>query len=191
MQDDTQYQDVYQTQPVRSDEIYAAELQSQRIANIVEQTSPDKQLAEVEWRIKGYRKDFNSGTWIKVDKSIPEPSALMVARYISFLGSLLNDNTRWTNLSGSEINSIMKLIIEYIADDLEAHGDEYGLRDNYTERTRIGYIILQSTFFVLKRAQNGTESRRMWNAINMNIAESTGQQNQKKGFLESLKFWKQ
>lgn len=185
MQEVTQAQ--YVNEPVKSDEIYANVMQEERVKNIIGQTSPDNQLVEIEWRIKGYRKDAATQQWVPIGNKGAEPNSLLVARYISFLSSLLSDNTRFTNLSGMEINRIMKIAIEYLSDDLDAHAEDYGLEKNYTERTRIGLIILNNTFFVLKRAENGMESRRIWGALN--LSEQNIPQ-QKKGFMEALKFWK-
>jgi len=181
-----QEQAVYSNEPIRSDEVYANVMQEERVKNIISQTSPDNQLIEIEWRIKGYRKDSNS-QWVKIGAKDSEPNDLLVGRYISFLSSILSDNTRFTNLSGMEINRVMKLVIEYISDDLDAHAEEYGLEKNYTERTRIGLILLNTTFFVLKRAENGMESKRIWGSLN--LTESNMPQ-QKKGLGDLLKFWK-
>lgn len=174
--------------PVRSDEIYANMLQDDRVRNVIAQTSPDNQLIDIEWRIKGYKKNAFTGQWEKIDKNIPEPHPLLVGRYISFLSSLLSDNSRFTNLSSMEINKIMKLSIEYLTDDLDSHAEEYGLMSNYTERSRIGLMILNHTFFVLKRAENGMEARRVWNSLS--VVENLNNMPQKKGLFDSLKFWK-
>ena len=66
---------------------------------------------------------------------------------------------------------------------------EYNLGKNYTEWTRVGYLILNETFIVLKRAQNGMESRRIFKALT--IGERMGDmQGENKGMLDALKFWK-
>lgn len=185
--EDYQYPGYYESQPVRSDEIYANVLQEERVKNIIGQTSPDNQLIEIEYRIRGYRKTTDNN-WEKVDKKAPEPHPLLVSRYIAYLGSILNDNTRFTNYSAAEINKIMRLCIEWLSDDLDTNAEEYGLESSYTERTRIGHILLSTIFTVLKRAENGMESKRIFNALNMN--ESINQAPQKKGLLEAMKIWK-
>lgn len=187
MQEGTEGQ-YYQNEPIKSDEIYANVMQEERVKNTIAQTSPDNQLVEIEWRIRGYRKDGSTGQWTRIGKGNSEPNDLLVSRYISFLSSILSDNTRFTNLSGMEINRVMKLCIEYIADDLDAHAEEYGLEKNYTERTRIGLIILNNTFFVLKRAENGMEGRRVWGSLN--LTEQNAPMQQKRSLMDALKFWK-
>lgn len=177
----------FTTEPIHPNEIYANELQEERVKNVIAQTSPDILLAELEWRIKGYKKNLSTQTWDKISSDLKEPSQLLVSRYISYLSSLLNDNTRFTNLTDVEINKMMKLMIEYLTDDLDANSEEYGLGEDYTEMTRIAHIILNSTFVVLKRSQNGMESRRIWNALNMSETMNSMQQPQKKHFWE---FWK-
>lgn len=179
-------QEQYFNEPVKSDEIYANIMQEDRIRNMVSQTSPDNQLIELEWRIRGYKKDSFTGQWTKSPNTI-EPSDLLVSRYIAFLSSILNDNTRFTNLSPDEINALMQLCIEYMTDDLDDNSEEYGLEQDFTERTRVGLMILNQTFFILKRSQGGMEGRRIWAQISMqenNVPQTS------KSFLDKLKFWK-
>ena len=83
----------------------------------------------------------------------------------------------------------MKLVIEWVVDDLDSHAVEYKLESNYTERTRIGHILLNSCFMALKRAMNGQESRRIFNALSVTENFSSAPQ-KKSGFIEALKFWK-
>jgi len=174
--------------PVGSDELYASEVQEERLKNIVAQIAPDNQLRDLQWRIKGYLKNQVTNQWEKIDKDATEPSPLLVSRYISYLSSLLNQNTTLSNLSGGEINALMKLIIEWLVDDIDNNAIIYNLNDDYTERTRIGQILLNNTFLVLKRAQDGAESRRIFKALN--VHESLSTQPQQGGFLDALKVWK-
>jgi len=57
---------------------------------------------------------------------------------------------------------------------------------DYREFDRIGHIICQSTFSVLKQAQNGMLAKRIFSALRVTESLNGGQQ--KKG-LELLKFW--
>lgn len=200
-----------ESQPVRSDEIYAGVMQESRVTNVISQTSPDNQLMEIQMRIKGYARDSLTGQWEKIDPKAPEPNSLLVNRYISYLSSLLNENTRMTNLSPGEINAIMFLIIEWLTDDLDSNAETYALGyyhkkeivhsngkkepinifvNDYSERTRIGHILLNVTYMILKRSQNGLESKRIFSALNMTEALGSMGGGQKKGVLEALKFWK-
>lgn len=174
--------------PVGSDEVYANYIQEERIRNVISQTSPDNQLAEIEWRLKGYKKNPITHGWEKIDESMEDTPPQLISRYISFLSSFLNDNIRFSNLSGSEINSIMARVIEWITDDLDAHAEEYKLQDDYTERSRIGYILINETFAVLKRSQNGMESKRVWNSLS--LSEASMNTPKQSGIKEALKFWK-
>ena len=207
---------VQQDMPVSQDELYAAEFQQDRIKNLISQTSPENLLEEIEWRIRGYKRNTYSRQWEKIDANVPEPSLLLVSRYISELSSVLNENTRFTNLSGTEINGLMRPIIEWLTDDLDSNAEKYGLgfqekqtirftndegkeveiekeifKHDFTERSRIGHMILRITYLVLKRAQNGMESRRIFSSLSMTDALSGGSAiNKQKGFLDSFKFWK-
>lgn len=57
---------------------------------------------------------------------------------------------------------------------------------DYREFDRIGHIICQSTFAVLKQAQNGLLSKRLFNALRVNETLNGGQ---KKSPMEMMKFW--
>lgn len=174
---------------VGSDNLYAAQIQEDRVRNLIQQISPDNQLMDLQWRIKGYVKNPKTNQWEKTDKDIKEISPILVSRYISYLSSILNQNTTLSNLSSTEINGIMKQAIEWLTDDLDSNAERYGLKDDFSERTRIGHILLNQTFFSLKRSQNGMESRRIFKT--MNVHESLNPESQRRGgMLDAFKFWK-
>ena len=175
--------------PISADEIYAANLQEERIKNLIEQISPDNQILDLQWRIKGYVKNPLTQQYEKIDENAPEPSPLLISRYISYLSSIMNQNTTFSNYSSQEINKIMGLVIKWLKDDLTINADKYGLKDDYTERTRIGHIILNETFSAFKRAQNGMESKRIFSSLSMTETSNPYNQN-KKSFMDALKFWK-
>lgn len=180
---------MYEQQPVSSDEIFAASQQEIKIQNVLQQIAPDNQLMDLQWRIKGYIRDVSTGQWRKIDPDSPEPHPVLVSRYISYLSSILNQNTTFSNYSSPEINQIMGLVIKWIVDDLDSNAELYGLEEDYTERSRIGFIILNSTFSSFKRALNGTESRRIFKTLNLR-ENLSGDSEKKGGIGESLKFWK-
>lgn len=169
------------------DDIYAQGMQEERVRNIIAQISPDTQLGEIELRIRGYRKDTLTGEWKVIDKDSKEVSPKLVSRYISYLGSILNQNTSMSNLNSVQVNKIMKLVIEYLSDDMDANAEEYGFAEEYTERTRIGHIILNSTFMVLNRALNGSEARRIWKALSLTESYNPSNESRSKGWLGALK----
>jgi hypothetical protein len=156
-----------QAQPVSQDEIYASMVQEERVKNVISQISPQMHLNDIRMNLRGYYKDELRQKWIKIDPNTPEPDPLLVSRYMAFLGSVLNTNTILGNLSERQINKIMKIIIEYVTDDLDVNATAYNLEEDYTERTRIGNIMIISVFTVLLRALNGQEARRMWNSLSM------------------------
>lgn len=178
----------YQSVPVSPNELYANALQEDKIKNIISQLDPDNQLQEIEMRIRGYKKNVFSGEWEKIDEKIPEPPKLLITRFISYLGAMMNQNTTQSNLSENQINKIMKIVVEYVVDELDCNEQLYNLKDNYTEKTRIGDIIISSTFFVLSRALNGQEAKRMWHSLN--LTESYSANPQKNKLWEALRFWK-
>lgn len=180
-------QPAYEQVPLSQDELYANVANENRVQNLIAQISPDNQLYEIEMRIKGYKKNIYTGAWEKIDPRAPEPHPILVSRYIAFISSILNQNTSLSNVSTNQINKMMKIIVEYVVDDLDSNSVLYGLETDYSERTRLGYMMLNVIFLVLSRAKDGMESRRMWKALN--VTES-GSMEQKKGALDFMKFWK-
>ena len=178
----------FQTLPVSQDELYANAIQEERVKNVISQLDPENQLKEIEMRIRGYKKDYLTKDWEKIDPDAPEPPKLLIARFISYLSSIMNQNTTQGNLSEGQVNALMKLVINYISDELDSNAKIYELENNYTERTRIGHIILNGIFFVLSRALNGQEAKRMWKSLSLN--ESFSSAPQKSKLAEALKFWK-
>jgi len=185
---DEQQQVAYQSVPVSSDELYANAIQEDRIKNVIAQLDPENQLKEIEMRIRGYKKNYITQDWEKIDPDGEEPPRLLIMRFISYLSSLMNQNTTQSNLSDTQINAMMRQSIAYVTDELDSNAKIYKLENNYTERTRIGHILLNSMFMVLNRALNGQEAKRMWKA--MSLSESFNTQPQKSKFTEALKFWK-
>lgn len=168
--------------------LYAETAKEEKITNILSQINPDNLLADIEYRIRGYKKNTLTGAWTKISPKSQEISEELVANFMSFLGSVLNQNTSMSNFSAGEINTIMDHIIEYIADDLTVNDNKYRIVGNYQEMSRIGNVISMTVFSVLKRAQNGMEARRIFSALK--ISETLTQAPQQKGLIDALKFWK-
>lgn len=167
--------------------LYSDYMKEERVKNILSQLNPDTLVEEIEHRIRGEKRNTYTREWEKISDTIKPISELLISNYISFLGSILNQNTSLSNYSANEINNIMSMIIEYLTDDLTDNDISYGLVGNYNEMTRIANIICISTFSVFKRALNGQEARRIFSSLR--VTESLSPQPQKKGFLDFLKFW--
>lgn len=172
-----------------SDQAYADLIQERKMENILAQINPDNLIADIETRIKGYRKDVMTGQWVKIEGSI-EVSPVLVGNFITFLSSFLNNNTTLTNLKDKEINNIMRMVIAYVSDDLRSNQDIYGIKGNYSEMTRIGLIICGATFFTLKRAMNGLESMRIFRQMRIGEMGNPYGDAKPTGITEALKFWK-
>lgn len=190
MSEEYSQQPQLQEVPISTNEMYATQMQEERVANVLSQTSPDNQLMELQWRLKGYIFDNLSKEWVKIDPNIPEPNPIMVAKYVSLISSLLNDNTRFSTLQPEEINKIMHTHIEWFVDDMDDHAEEYGIDRNYAERTRIGHILLNFMFTMLKRCQGGKESQRIWNSLSLNEQQNPTSQLKKKGMMDALRDWR-
>jgi len=105
--------------------LYADYMKEEKARNIIEQINPDYLLEDIEHRIRGQLKDRMTQEW-KESVVKTKVSELLITNYISFLGSILNQNTSLSNFSTQEINNIMDNIINYTKDDLSDNSEDYG-----------------------------------------------------------------
>lgn len=208
--------------------VYADSLREAKITNIIAQLNPELLLTEIEHRIRGEKKDSQTGQWILISGQ-QKVSEELVQNYISFLNAYLTQNNSLSNFSPNEINNIMEVVIEYVRDDLSDNAIRYGLTKkkeikktypakllkkytddegvsymkyvivdvtnnisigeestDYNEFNKIGHIVCQCTFSVLKQAQNGMLASRIFKALRVNETLGGGQQKSK---LDFMKFW--
>ena len=166
--------------------IYADQLREEKTANILSQLDPENLLTDIEHRIRGEMKNKLSGEWEKINKK-SHVSEVLVSNFMSFLGSIVNQNTTMSNYSQGEVNAMIENIIEFIKQDFVINKVEYGLFDNYSEYNRIGFIVLQSCSAVFKRSLNGSESRRIFKMLK--VSESADGSRNKTKFTDNFKFW--
>lgn len=177
--------------PVSTDELYATQIQEEKVKNFIAQISPDNQIIELQWRLKGYIKDVVTQEWIKIEKNVAEPSAEMVTKYVGFASSILNQGTPFGNLGEGEINKLMIMYIQWYVDDMDSYAEEYLIGDNYTERTRIGLVLFNFIYCAIKRSMNGIESKRIFDSLNLGETNTMGLQQQRRGgIMEALKNWR-
>lgn len=166
--------------------MYNQQMIEDKVTNILQQINPDNLLSDIEHRIRGEKKDV-TGEWTTISKDKKVISEELVADFISFLGSILNQNTSMSNYSPSEINNLMELIRNWVMGHLVVNAERYGIEGEYSEYDRIGHIICLTCFTVFKRAQNGQESRRIFKI--MKLTESSNPNRSKGGFMDNFKFW--
>lgn len=165
--------------------LQAATMREDKISNILSQINPDNLLTDIEHRIRGEKKDFY-GTWTKISVTSEPISEELVADFISFLGSILNQNTSMSNFKEQEINNMMEVIIDWIKNYFVVNADRYGIEGQYTEYDRIGHIILLTCFGVFKRALHGRESKRIFGMLRVS---ETSDANKGSKFTDNFKFW--
>ncbi len=165
--------------------VLAHDLRDERATNILQQLNPDNLLEDLEHRIRGEKKQGN--TWVVISSDKAPVSEEMVSDFISFLGSILNQNTAMSNFAPKEINNIMEFVRHWYIDHMVVNAQKYGIEGDYSEYDRIGHIVCSNCFIVLKRAQNGQESRRIFKMMKMN--ESSSNNNKKGGFMDNFKVW--
>ncbi len=166
--------------------LMADSMREEKVTNILQQINPDNLLSDIEHRIRGEKKD-STGEWVPISENAKPVSEELVADFISFLGSFLNQNTSMSNFSPAEINNLMELIRGWVMQHLVVNAEKYGIAGEYSEYDRIAHIICATCFTVLKRAQNGQESRRIFKI--MKLTESNNQARGKGGMMDNFKFW--
>lgn len=148
----------------RSDEIYSAIIQEKRTENILEQVNPERLIIEIEFRLKGYKKNQFTKKWELIGKREKEVSDELISDFLSILSANLTNNTTLSNFTPDEINNIMACLIRTLIDIMREKSEIYNLLDNFAERDRILSITLSTVFYALKRAQGGLESKRIFDA---------------------------
>jgi len=166
--------------------LYADSMKEEKTTNILKQINPDNLLADIEHRIRGEKKDAYGG-WSPISKDSDVVSEQLVSDFISFLGCILNQNTSMSNFSPTEINNLMELIRNWVMNHLITNAESYGIEGQYSEYDRIGHIICSTCFTVLKRAQNGQESRRIFKI--MKLTDMNNPSEKKGGLMSNFKFW--
>jgi hypothetical protein len=150
--------------------IQAETMREDRVMNILSQINPDNLLTDIEHRLRGEKKNIYTGNWESIKEGYCPIDEKMIVKFMSFLGGVLNQNVSLSNFNAMEINNMMELIIEWVADDLDVNDENYGIKDQYTEMTRIGNLICISVFSTLKQAQNGMLAKRIFSSIKVNAS---------------------
>lgn len=149
---------------MKSDEVYSAVIQEKRMENILEQVNPERLVVEIEFRLKGYKKNQFTKQWELIGNKEKSVSDELISDFLSILSANLTNNTTLSNFQPDEINKIMSCLIRTLIDIIREKSDQYGLEDNFAERDRILTITLSTVFYALKRAQGGLESKRIFDA---------------------------
>ncbi|HEA46778.1 MAG TPA: hypothetical protein ENH99_03270 [Candidatus Pacearchaeota archaeon] len=187
MSEEIQFAREQQDKQIASDpsSLYADTMREDRATNILAQINPDNLLTDIEHRIRGEKKDFATQLWIPVEGE-SKVSEELVSNFMSFLGSILNQNTSMSNFKESEINNMMELIIDWVKSDLVVNAKKYGIEGRYTEYDRVSHIVCSTCFTVFKRALNGRESIRIFKMMRMNENINPEKKNK---LIDNFKFW--
>lgn len=165
--------------------IYADHMREEKAINILAQINPDSLLTDIEHRIRGEKKDM-TGQWTKISDKQTPVSEELVSTFISFLGSILNQNTSMSNFKETEVNNLMEMITDWIRNDLVVNAGKYGIEGQYTEYDRVAHIVCSTCFTVFKRALHGRESARIFKMMRMN--ETINPEGKSK-WSDGLNFW--
>lgn len=190
MNDEVFYPDNLPQPPVpmpgqKSDEIFSQMMVQKKLENLLSQLDPDHLIVEIEYRLKGWRKNEYTGSW-ELSGNEKNISGDLLADVLSLLSSILTNNTTMSNFQDIEINRIMKIIIRKMIDMMRSNAVKYDLVRDYAERDRILLIVCMSVFAALKRAQNGLEAKRLLESLELKEHMATSNRSP----VEKLAFWK-
>ncbi len=166
--------------------LIADTMREERATNILSQINPDGLLTDIEHRIRGEKKNPFTNQWTPISQDGAKVSEELVGTFISFLGSILNQNTSMSNFKDQEVNNLMEMITDWVRSDLVVNAKKYGIEGQYTEYDRIAHIVCATCFTVFKRALNGRESSRIFKMVRMNENISPEKKNK---FMDNIKFW--
>lgn len=185
-----QQQEIQRQEDNDPNKLYADSMREEKIANVIAQLDPSGLVDELEHKLRGERFNRQTQDWVKIGICDNQVSELLITRFVSFVGSILNQSTTLSNFSTNEINNRMEMIINFVGTDLNDNEVEYNLVDMDTEKTRIGLIILETISTVFHRALNGMEARRLF--ASLKVAENLTQNPTKAqgGIMDAMAFWK-
>jgi len=166
--------------------MYNDYMKEEKATNILAQINPDNLLTDIEHRIRGEKKDTVTQQWVQITKDGGHVSEELIANFISFLGSILNQNTSMSNFKEQEVNNLMEMITDWVKSDLVVNGKKYGIEGQYNEYDRVAHIICSTCFAVFKRALHGKEANRIFKMLR--VSETLTPQKQNK-LLDNFKFW--
>lgn len=166
--------------------LYADAMRDEKVKNVIAQIDPSNLLDEIEHRLRGEKFNKLTEEWVPISLNAKKLNEELISKLVSFLGSILNQNTTLSNYSINEVNNRMEMVIEYLRDDLSDNDEKYGIDGDYTEMTRIGMIILETISSVFRRALNGMESKRIFNALRVTESLTSAT---KPGLKDAFKFW--
>src|SRR5690554_2298677 len=118
-EDETFYPDPPPPLPMpgnKSDEVYSQMMMQKKLENLLSQLDPDHLIVEIEYRLKGWRRNEYTGNWELSSNKEKEVSEELLIDIVSLLSSVLTNNTTMSNFQDEEINRIMKVIIAKLID---------------------------------------------------------------------------
>ena len=163
-------------------------MREKKIDNVISQIDTSNLIDEIEHKLRSEKLNKVNQEWERIGKVDIGVSEILIARLVSFMSAILNQNTTLSNYSINEINNRMELIIEYLRDDLADNDEEYVLVVRDTEKTRICVILCETTSIVFRRALGGMESRRIFSSLK--VTESLTSAPKGQTMKEAMQFWK-
>lgn len=157
-------------------------MQEERVASFIEQTSPVKNLQNINNILKGIIYDTEKKEWVQIADPIPNK---IRNDFLQRLTPHLSNNARMSRLDTNQISAIMKALWEWVSDYLDINADEHNLSE--TQMTKIGDILLDAVFYTILRSQEGVERSKIFSSLKMGETFSPQQKPDNPAWY---KFWK-
>ncbi len=183
--DEEQQPEILEEQPQgqQPSRIYDSLVQEEKVSSFLSQTSPLRSMANIDYILRGYMYNQEERKYVKVSDGIPNKIRL---DFLQMLTPHLSEDARMTNLSDHQINQMMAFIIEWVVDYLDCAAKEHNLIE--TQMTKIGLILLTAVYYTILRAQNGMESKEVFDSLK--LGENINSIPQNKVEKDWYKFWK-
>lgn len=163
---------------------YLQQQQQQVSAALVEQINPDRIIADLQMKLRGYKEKYD-GSWER--SGIPLMNDNGVMTMVTYASSVVNQHTIMSSFDNKQVAKIMITLMEAIIDDLTLNWKEYDIK-NKTHLDIIHNMMMITCFSALNRALAGGERRFLGTTTIENISTMPKMPNIKKeGFLSRFR----
>jgi len=172
----------------------------EEITNIVGQIDPTHILDNLNHSLKGEYFNKEKGEWETLGEELVNDSCR--GWIISYFSSLMNNASTMGLIQETQLSYLMEGVIKIITKEFRCNLEKFGFvppGNGYKEKRyenkgtpntarmeSIAEMIYQRAFIIYSRSLKGTESKRIFNSLNMNDPLMFQQQQQKQGWMNKL-----
>jgi len=153
------------------------------ISNIVGQIDPTTIVDNLNHSLKGEIFDKEKGLWVMNPSGIPLVNNECRGFIISYITSVMNNNSTMAIITQQQLGFLMESIIEDIGKEFVCNLEKFGFvpegpgfkEARYENKgtpdsprmSSVSGMVYRAIFCCYTRSLNGMESRKMWSSLNM------------------------